>query len=266
MRDGPVCVAFTNVTPSIFGKSAGRPVAPDIPEPSHVTVPRPLFAAFSRSFSASLLPHPAASEARTRIISRRRIGAAAYTELDQREDRQARGEPDVADRRELVAEAGRALQRRGLRGRRPGGDVPADPLAAELVGEDAARLRERDAAGREVAQIVPARAGEAPGDDPALGGEQRRRSHRVARALDRSLEQRGEGGVATAGETRCTVDRGGQDRPAGDAALDAGPEQDLALRQRRVETGPGDRRAVAERMVARPQIHARGGGLVRVGP
>src|SRR5205807_4246410 len=65
-------------------------------------------------------------------------------------------------------------------------------------------------------------------------------------------------------ELRRRVDRAGEDLAPRDGALHAGPEEDLAFRERRVESGACRCEPVAERRIARPDVDTGGGGLVRV--
>src|SRR5262249_61119072 len=83
-------------------------------------------------------------------------------------------------------------------------------------------------------------------------------------AFDRALEERAERQITVTGDARQARERRNRDRPTVELALDAAREGDLPGSQRLVEACACSTRAVAELLVARPQIDARRSGLVRI--
>src|SRR5215210_6150157 len=118
---------------------------------------------------------------------------------------------------------------------------------------------------REGGAVAAEAAAELPGDDRALGlGDLLRLEPNLA-GRDRPGEHRAEGGVLVARDRRQCLDRARGDRPPVERAARARREPELTLGAGRVEARAARGRAVAELRVSRPEVHARGCGLVGIG-
>src|SRR5439155_14820792 len=108
-------------------------------------------------------------------------------------------------------------------------------------------------------------ASEAERDHALLRGEDALGRDLHTPVLGDALVERGEGDLRVArqgGELR-DVDR--PDERLSDRAVDPDGEVELPLRERRVEASAGRALRVAEPLIARPEVDAGGGLLVRIG-
>ena len=129
-----------------------------------------------------------------------------------------------------------------------------------------ARATESDAPfARSAERYDRSRAAEPHRDDRLLDREHARVGNGMSRRLDEPREERAQRDLGIARHGRQCLHAELRDRLAVDAAACVGRQCDLPFVERRVEAGPGGRRAVAKGRIARPEGDAGGLRLVGVG-